>query len=378
MILPTAISNLVKNKSDQPHWYALASNSKKKHLDIYMYGVIGGWSNNVNNFTAELKQAGNIDTIAVYLNTVGGSFYDGLAIHNTLKQHSAHVTIKVMGYALSMGSYLLTAADKAECAANGLIMAHRAQGGAWGDAARLEHVANVLIKHENASLIPDFMKALNKSESEVRALLNKETWWTAKEAKAAGLIHNITDEVDLDDAEDTLADNAWEFAADNFQNPRKEFTNRIDNYMTNQQKEAQPWLLKLLNKVVGDPQNIPSDNNTDESDDDMTPDQIEALATAVGNKVTEANQPVVDALNKLSEKPPEPTAPEPNPAPSNESDAELETVKAENTDLKTQLETLTNKVAELEGQSDPDLNNDDPENLGPDGAKNWEQKKYDC
>lgn len=97
-------------------WYSIATNAAAKHAEIYLYGVIGGYYANVQQFLADLQGAGDVEKITVYLNTVGGSFYDGLPIYNTLKQHQAHVTVKVMGYALSMGSVIMLAGDVVEAA----------------------------------------------------------------------------------------------------------------------------------------------------------------------------------------------------------------------------------------------------------------------
>lgn len=299
MDLPAAFTKHQSKQSDQRDWYALATNAKKKHLDIYLYGVIGGWRCNVNNFDSDIKAAGDVQTITVYLNTVGGTFYDGLAINNTLKQHKAFVTIKVMGYALSMGSYLLTGADHVECASNALIMAHRAQGGVQGDAARMQHVAAILEKHESASLIPDYMRVLNKSEDEVKAILQKETWWTATEAKAAGLVNTITGEVDLDEAEKTLSDNAWDYAAEYFQNPIPDFSSRFDLHLKNQQSQNTPLMQRLLNKITGSSA-LPDKHETE---DDMTPEQITALGASLAAAVAEANKPVLDAINNIGKAP---------------------------------------------------------------------------
>lgn len=62
--------------------------------------------------------------ITVYINTPGGSEYDGLAIHDALKACKNHVTGIVWGKAWSMGSYILQACDKRIMAKNSSIMIH--------------------------------------------------------------------------------------------------------------------------------------------------------------------------------------------------------------------------------------------------------------
>jgi ATP-dependent protease ClpP protease subunit len=136
-----------------------------------------------------------------YLNTIGGAFSDGLPIYNLIAQHPAHVTVKVMGYALSIGSVIMLAADSIEIAENGLVMIHRAQGFTYGDASDHTKTAQVLQTHENA-VIPDYMSKLGKTDKQVRDLLQAETWYTAAEAKAAGLVDVITGQVDTSAAID--------------------------------------------------------------------------------------------------------------------------------------------------------------------------------
>lgn len=52
------------------HQPITAKASKTKHADIYLFGVIGGDTANLDQFKRDLDKAGNADTITVYLNTV--------------------------------------------------------------------------------------------------------------------------------------------------------------------------------------------------------------------------------------------------------------------------------------------------------------------
>lgn len=51
------------------------------------------------------------DPVIVIANNCGGDIYHGLAIYDAIKQSSCDVTIKVRGYAMSMGSIILQSAD---------------------------------------------------------------------------------------------------------------------------------------------------------------------------------------------------------------------------------------------------------------------------
>lgn len=208
-------------------WYNIQSNAATKQAEIYLYGVIGGYYANVQQFLADLQAAGDVERITVYLNTIGGSFYDGLPIYNTLKQHKAQVTVKVMGYALSMGSVIMLAGDTVEAAENSLIMIHRAQGVAWGDADAMAQAATILQKHEQA-ILPEYMRRMGQSAQEVQALLAAETWYTATEAKQAGLIDVITEVVNSNPEAAKLEAEAWNYAAQHYRNIPQALLNRIN------------------------------------------------------------------------------------------------------------------------------------------------------
>lgn len=175
----------------------IITNSASKHLDLFLYGVIGTTALNERTVLQAIQSAGKPDTIKVYINTIGGSFAAGLAIHNTLKQHPAHVTTSNVGYALSMGSLILLAGNEIEAADNSLLMIHRSQGFSFGDVSDHTKAIEVQKQHDQ-TLISTYRQRLNVSDAAIMELLKAETWYTAAEAKAAGLIDTITDTATLD------------------------------------------------------------------------------------------------------------------------------------------------------------------------------------
>lgn len=106
-------------------------------------------------------------------------------------------------------------------------MIHRAQGGVWGDAEDMERAAQVLQKHEQA-VIPEYMRRLGKSDQDVMALLKAETWYTAAEAKAVGLVDAVTNPTaDKGNAADMQAE-SWEYASQHFRNIPQNLKQRIN------------------------------------------------------------------------------------------------------------------------------------------------------
>ena len=62
--------------------------------------------------------------ITVILNCVGGDEYHGMAIYDAIKACKNYIEIQVFGYAMSMGSLILQAADKRIMAPNARMMIH--------------------------------------------------------------------------------------------------------------------------------------------------------------------------------------------------------------------------------------------------------------
>ncbi len=68
------------------------------------------------------------EEIHVLLNNPGGDEYQGLAIYDAIRMCPCHVTIRVLGHAMSMASWILQAGDTRELLPSSTIMLHY---GSW-------------------------------------------------------------------------------------------------------------------------------------------------------------------------------------------------------------------------------------------------------
>ena len=130
--------------------------------------------------------------ITMYLNTPGGSVYDGLAIYDTMQYISNEVQTVCTGLAASMGSVLLCAGEKGKRFAlpHSRIMIHQPLGGAHGQASDIEITAKEILKlkGELYQIIADHSgKTLKQIEKDA----DRDHWMTTKEAVEYGLIDNI-------------------------------------------------------------------------------------------------------------------------------------------------------------------------------------------
>ena len=62
--------------------------------------------------------------IRIYINSYGGSVFEGTAIYNQLKRHPAHKTVYVDGFACSIASVIAMAGDEVVMPRNTMMMIH--------------------------------------------------------------------------------------------------------------------------------------------------------------------------------------------------------------------------------------------------------------
>ena len=134
--------------------------------------------------------------ILLVINSPGGAVDAGFAIWDQIKMITSPVTTLVTGLAASMGSVLsLVAAPKRRFAtANSRIMVHqpRLSGVIQGQATDLEIQAREMLKTRNI-LIDIYVQATGKNPAEIEKAIDRDTWMTAAEALAFGLLDKIVE-----------------------------------------------------------------------------------------------------------------------------------------------------------------------------------------
>src|SRR6266576_2457286 len=85
--------------------------------------------------------------ISLYINSPGGSVYDGLSIYDTMQFIKPDVSTICVGIAMSMGALLLTGGAKGKRMAlpNSRILIHQVWGGYQGQASDIEIQAREVI-----------------------------------------------------------------------------------------------------------------------------------------------------------------------------------------------------------------------------------------
>ncbi len=160
--------------------------------EIVIFDEIGRWGVSAKSFKQDLDALGKVSTIKLLINSPGGSVFEGLAIYNQLKAHSAYVEAHIIGLSASMATIIPRAADKVVAYTNTMHMIHNPWGSAWGEAKDLRKYADLLDKMK-AMMIPIYQSAMGLEQDEIATLMDDETWYTGEQALAAGLVDELLD-----------------------------------------------------------------------------------------------------------------------------------------------------------------------------------------
>lgn len=184
-------------------------------LDLYIYGDVEGGDRydfveeefrrsetSAEYFKDELESRKDITRINLYINSYGGSVFEGTAIYNQLKRHPAHKTVYIDGFACSIASVIAMAGDEIIMPKNTMMMIHNMWMCAVGNASELRKAADDLDAINAAGRQAYLDKAGNKlEEPTLIEMMDKETWLTAEQCVEYGLADKISDrEADLTDA----------------------------------------------------------------------------------------------------------------------------------------------------------------------------------
>jgi len=152
-------------------------------------------SHTANLVVAQLLHLANEDPkkdIKLYINSPGGSVYDGLAIIDTMNYIKPDVQTIGIGLQASMGAMLLSCGAKGKryVLPNSRIMIHQPSSGTEGKVTDQEITLreSIFIKKRLAEI---FAKNTGKTVAQVEKDMDRDHWMSAEEAKEYGIIDEI-------------------------------------------------------------------------------------------------------------------------------------------------------------------------------------------
>ncbi|MGW2626721.1 ClpP family protease [Micromonospora taraxaci] len=130
--------------------------------------------------------------IFLYINSPGGSVSAGMAVYDTMRYVRNDVATLALGFAGSMGQFLLCAgaAGKRYALPHSRIMMHQPSGGMGGTAA------DITIQAENMLHVKRTMQELIAQHSgrmldEIQRDWDRDRWFTAEQAREYGLVDQV-------------------------------------------------------------------------------------------------------------------------------------------------------------------------------------------
>ena len=130
--------------------------------------------------------------ISFYINSPGGSVTAGLAIYDTMQLIPNDVATLAMGFAASMGQFLVSvgAPGKRFALPNARIMMHQPSAGIGGT------VADIAIQAENHEFMKRAIERITahhtgQTEETISRDGDRDRWFSAKEALAYGMVDHV-------------------------------------------------------------------------------------------------------------------------------------------------------------------------------------------
>lgn len=154
-------------------------------------------SQTANLVVAQLLFLANEDPkrdIKLYINSPGGSVYDGLAIIDTMNYIQPDVQTIGIGLQASMGAMLLACGAKGKrfILPNARVMIHQPSSGTEGKITDQEIALKegIYLKKKLAEI---FAERTGKSLAQVEKDMDRDNWMSAKEALEYGIVDGVID-----------------------------------------------------------------------------------------------------------------------------------------------------------------------------------------
>ncbi|GIV23624.1 MAG: ATP-dependent Clp protease proteolytic subunit [Bacteroidia bacterium] len=156
------------------------------------YPIDGQIANIVNAQLLFLESADPKRDIFIYINSPGGSVYDGLSIYDVMQYVRPDVNTICTGMAASMAAVLLAAGTKGKRAAlpHARVMIHQPLGGVQGQASDIE-IVHAEIQKIKRELYEILAYHTGQPYEKIWKDSDRDYWMRADEAQAYGLVDEV-------------------------------------------------------------------------------------------------------------------------------------------------------------------------------------------
>lgn len=186
-----------------------------KNIEIKIYGEIGadGWFtpeadtengevSTLQDLEKILKDNKEASLIDIYINSTGGSVFDGIAIYNMLKRHRAYKRVFIEGFACSVASVVAMAGNSITMPQSSMMMIHNAWTIAMGNAKEFRKIADDLDQINNA-IRQAYLSKVHITEDKLVEMMDNESYLTAQECFDYGFCTKIDETIDAQESVDS-------------------------------------------------------------------------------------------------------------------------------------------------------------------------------
>lgn len=180
-------------------------------FEIHFNDMIDDWFGISAAMIVEALIAADGRDVLVHLNSPGGMYTEGLAIHSQFAAYTGNVTMRIAGLAASAASFVMLAGDRIEITPGSLVMVHDAWDYTSGPEDEHLKTANLLGKVSD-SIARMYTTKAGGDAAGWRTIMKAETWYADQEAVDAGLVDAVTGDSaagQTGDADGTAAARQW-------------------------------------------------------------------------------------------------------------------------------------------------------------------------
>lgn len=132
----------------------------------------------------------NGEPLDVWINSGGGDLFSGIDMYESLQAYAGEVRVHIVQ--AGSAATLPACAGKSDISPAGMMMIHNVASAARGDYHAMDKTSEILQK-ANQAVSAAYSAKTGKTEAELLAMMDHETWFTAREALEAGLVDAISE-----------------------------------------------------------------------------------------------------------------------------------------------------------------------------------------
>jgi len=272
--------------------------------ELLIFGAIG-YDVNAKSVVNEIlaAQAAGVQKLNIFIDSPGGSVFDGLAIYNAIRMMNA--TVYIYGHAASMASVIAMAGKKTIMAPHSYMMIHNPWTFTVGEQKDLEKDVDLLAQIKD-TIMSAYQNKTKKSKEEIGLLMDDETWMTGEKALELGFVDEVRDPAEaMNGGIRTFANMVADALSDKFRVKFQNFPKKTEE-KTMLTKEALQALgladdatdEQISAAILANPKSDPEPDP--KPDPEPVVDEVKSLVLDIAKKVDKLEQQIVDdAQNKI-------------------------------------------------------------------------------